>query len=180
MSVTSMGTVIATRELALAGGGAVVVTIGKPERFPDDSAFYCPYQITGLGTQSVMSACGEDAIQALLLALEMIGAFLYTSPEAQSGALSWDCAPTAGDLGFPVPDSIRHLAPPSESLGRHDRVGHCDKVKFLCRADPVTSLSHGGKRDCRRKVLAFGYSLFMAIVLLVIQWTVSCLSGDCF
>lgn len=112
MRAKNIGTVIATRELALAGGGPVVVTIGKPERSPDGSAFYCPFQIAGLGADSIMDASGEDAVQALMLAFKRIGAFLYTSAEARSGALSWDAATASGDLGFPVPDALKHLTSP--------------------------------------------------------------------
>ncbi len=58
------------------------------------------------------TAGGADSVQGLELALKMIGATLYASPEAREGRLTWNCARTTGDLGFPVPDSIRDVAPP--------------------------------------------------------------------
>ena len=84
--------------------------IGKPEKFPDADDYYCPYQIVGVGNERVRYAGGIDAVQALELTLKMIGTDLYTSGEAQSGALSWMGGSKKGDLGFPVPDGLRDLA----------------------------------------------------------------------
>jgi hypothetical protein len=106
VKITNIGVIVATRELELAGKPPVSVVVGKPERFPDGSGFYCPFQITGLGDDSIKYGGGEDAVQALMLTLKRIGALLYTSSEAKSGLLTWDCATTVGDLGFPVPESI--------------------------------------------------------------------------
>jgi hypothetical protein len=50
-------------------------------------------------------------MQALILALSMVGTELYTSEEYESGRLSWDCGAVKGHLGFPVPESIRELLP---------------------------------------------------------------------
>ena len=50
---------------------------------------------------------GVDAIQALELALRMIGAFIYSSDHHASGNLVWE-APGKG-YGFPVANSIRDL-----------------------------------------------------------------------
>jgi hypothetical protein len=109
MKLTNVGVVITQRELSLAQKTKVSVCIGKPEPFPDGNGYYCPYQIIGLGDQKVQYAGGEDTVQALTLALKSVGALLYTSAEAKTGLLSWN---DGGDLGFPVPDSIRDLAPP--------------------------------------------------------------------
>lgn len=100
MKFTNVGTIIAVRELDLHGGGKVTVTIGKPEKFPDAEDYYCSYQIIGIKRSSVRYAGGVDAVQALELALKMIGADLYTSDEARAGALSWK-GNDEGDLGFP-------------------------------------------------------------------------------
>ena len=91
-------------------GKTVTVLVGKPEKFPDAEDYYCPYQILGLGNERVRRAGGVDAVQALELALKMIGTDLYTSKESQSGELSWSGG-KKGDLGFPVPDVLRDLAP---------------------------------------------------------------------
>jgi len=103
--------VIATRKLYSADRSKrVIVKIGKPEKFPDSSDYYCPYQIIGLGNEKARYAAGVDAVQALQLALKMIGADLYTSKEARIGSLVWEGG-CKGELGFPVPDSISDLAP---------------------------------------------------------------------
>lgn len=96
--------IIATRELDLANSEAkVMVHIGKPEKYPDSSDYYCPFRIAGLGKERANRAGGVDAVQALLLALKMVGAELYTSKEAKDGHLKWVGSSGDGDLGFPVP-----------------------------------------------------------------------------
>jgi hypothetical protein len=50
---------------------------------------------------------GIDAIQALELALRMIGTIVYSSDLHRSGELVWQ-APRQG-YGFPVPNTIRDL-----------------------------------------------------------------------
>lgn len=103
MNLTSVGSVIATRQLDLTTGGKVVVTIGKPEKVPDDDSYYCPYQITGIKRDKVRYAAGIDAVQALQLAIQMIGADLHASEVARTGVLSWDGGSKKGDFGFPPP-----------------------------------------------------------------------------
>jgi len=108
MKINAIELVIATRELTLPGDKAVTVSIGRPEKFPDSDDFYCPYHISGMGDDSIRYAVGTDTVQSLYLALNKIGAFLYTSDSAQSGQLLWN---GEKNLGFPVPDSIRDLLP---------------------------------------------------------------------
>jgi hypothetical protein len=103
MKLKSLEAIIAVRELDLEGGGHVTVLIGKPEKFPDSEDYYCPYQIVGIKRSSIRYAGGVDAVQALDLALKMIGADLYTADEAKSGALSWRGGSGEGDLGFIKP-----------------------------------------------------------------------------
>lgn len=112
VKITNIEVIVATRELELGGKPRVSVVVGKPERFPDESGFYCAFQITGLGDDTIKYGAGEDAVQALMLTLKRIGAFLYTSAEAKSGVLTWACATTPGDLGFPIPESPQHPTPP--------------------------------------------------------------------
>ena len=109
MKLSSVGVVIAERELLIFRKTKVSIIVGKPELFPDGNGYYCPFQIIGFGDQKVRYAGGEDTVQALILALKTIGALLYTSSEGKAGLLSWN---DGADLGFPVPDSIRDLAPP--------------------------------------------------------------------
>lgn len=106
MKLESVGEVIAIRRLCLNDDekNEVFVTIGKPQPFSDSPDYYCPFQINGLlGRESVFYAGGVDAIQAIQLAMKMIGALLYTSDEAKQGRLRWTGG-SNGDLGFPSPD----------------------------------------------------------------------------
>lgn len=111
MKLTTVGSVIAAREFTLEGDKPVTVTIGKPEEYPGGGGYYCPFKITGMLGDKVRHAGGFDSIQALELGLQMIGSLLYTSEEAKSGKLAWEAAPRKGDFGFPLPESIRDLAP---------------------------------------------------------------------
>ena len=114
MKLESVGEIIATRELDLAGSEEkLTVSIGIPKKFPDSSDYFCPFEIRRLRSGKVSYAGGIDGIQALLLALKKIGAELYTSEEAKSGALLWKGA-RKGNLGFPVPDSLSDIVTSSE------------------------------------------------------------------
>lgn len=103
MKLEKIEEVIATRNILSTETRDRVITvfIGKPRQFPDATDYYCPYQIVGLGSEKVKYAGGVDAIQAIQLAMYMIGADLYTSPEATSGHLQW-MGDEQGDLGFPT------------------------------------------------------------------------------
>ncbi|MGH2608961.1 MAG: DUF6968 family protein [Tepidiformaceae bacterium] len=88
----TLGAVIATRELTIhgpKGARRVVLRIGKPRR-QGTGAWACPFRIAGLGRQGVDRAYGEDAVQALQLALEVIRIQLDTSERS----VTW--------LGLPV------------------------------------------------------------------------------
>lgn len=111
MNLTDIGSVIAAREFALSTGGSVVVRIGMPEKFPDSPDYYCPYEISGGGERRVRYASGIDSVQALQLALSMIGSDLYTSKQLQEGNMKWEGGARERDLGFPVPKSLSDLLP---------------------------------------------------------------------
>lgn len=111
LQLDNVGTVVATRELECRGGAPIVVVIGQPQPFPDLLNYYCPFQLRGLGNERIRYAGGVDAVQALELALQMIGAILYTSREAQEKRLTWN---GAANLGFPVPSNVTDLIPQSE------------------------------------------------------------------
>lgn len=113
MKINKIETIIATRELALGDDKKVVIIIGKPEKFPDYEDYYCPYQIVGIGNENIRYAGGIDGVQALLLALNMIGADLYTSNEFKAGILSWKSG-EKDNIGFPVPDVLRDLVSSSK------------------------------------------------------------------
>lgn len=111
MHLENVGVVIASRELLLDENRKIEVLIGKPEPCPDGIDWYCPHQTVGVRSGRVRSAIDVDSMQALILALSMVGAELYTSEEYESGRLSWDCGAVKGDLGFPVPETIRDVLP---------------------------------------------------------------------
>ena len=100
--------VIATRVLKLRQGPGeipVPIRIFAPEQRDIDWA--CRFEIAWPDDATTMEAMGVDAVQALELALKMIGAFIYASDHYESGNLIWE-APGQG-YGFPVPNTIRDL-----------------------------------------------------------------------
>lgn len=111
MKLENVGTVIAERELSLDDTQNVRVLIGMPKQQTGDNNWYCPYQTDGIGSGRVGISYGVDSVQALVLALSMVGAELYCSKEYEAGRLGWDCGAAKGDLGFPVPESIRDVLP---------------------------------------------------------------------
>ncbi len=82
---------IASREL-LAGRDRVFVTMGMPKPFDPDGmeGFYCPYSIEFRGQKKVRYAGGADAVQALQLAMNMIGADLGLLARQQNIRIFWD------------------------------------------------------------------------------------------
>lgn len=103
-----VGEVIAERRLYLEGEPQrkIRVLLGKPQTRPapsNEEFSLCPYQIVGIGDETVKAAGGVDAVQALQLALRMIGAELQLkySPECEC-RLRWE-AGEGTDLGFPEP-----------------------------------------------------------------------------
>jgi hypothetical protein len=108
MKLDSVGVVIAAREIDIDGDEKVVITIGAPQEFPEGGSFFCPYQILGIGRDNVRYAGGVDAVQALELALQMIGTDLYTSDEFKADRLRYH---GMRNLGFPVPAIISDLVP---------------------------------------------------------------------
>jgi ATP-dependent Clp protease ATP-binding subunit ClpA len=88
----SLEPVIAERTLELVKLNAqVIVKIGMPRK--SNGKFITPYQIIGLGDANVRLAAGVDAVQALQLALSLIGAELKNSDLRWARGL---------DSGFPT------------------------------------------------------------------------------
>jgi hypothetical protein len=101
-------TLIATRVLKLrrpAGDIEIPIRIFAPERQAVDWA--CGFEVDWPDGRLVMAAKGIDAVQALELALKMIGAQIYASHHHASGNLMW-LEPGKG-YGFPVTNSMRDL-----------------------------------------------------------------------
>lgn len=99
---------IATRFLRLRRGGAEVdvpIHIFAPIR--DGRAWACRYEIDWPSGKRKRSIAGWDAVQALVLALQAIGAEIYGSEYHASGNLMWE--KEGRGYGFPVPHTIRDL-----------------------------------------------------------------------
>lgn len=103
MKLENIGEVIASRALALlqdqGAPSEVLVLLGKPQKLPDHSDYYCPYQIKGAGDEKVRYVCGIDPFQALQLAFSTVGVELEVLNKELGGRLRWECDP-AGGLGF--------------------------------------------------------------------------------
>jgi hypothetical protein len=100
---------IASRVLTLKrpeGDVAVPIRIFAPEQ-QEDGAWSCRYEIGWPEGEERKDAWGADAVQALVIALGMIGAELYASAYHKSGKLLHEEA--GKGYGFPVPASLRHL-----------------------------------------------------------------------
>ena len=101
MENITLENIIATREFQVEGReGGIKVLLGRPQEWGNGRDYYCPYQIVGTGKEEVKKAFGVDAIQSLQLVMKMIGAEVYTLPEAKKGILKWDGG-EEGDFGFP-------------------------------------------------------------------------------
>ena len=99
---------IASRTLRLRQDSAdipVPIRIFAPEERDVDWA--CRLEIDWPDEPKSLDVMGVDAVQALKLALRMVGTFIYTSDYHASGNLMWQ-APGQG-YGFPVANSIRDL-----------------------------------------------------------------------
>ena len=99
---------IAHRCLTISGQSGdieVPVRLFQPEE--NDSGWICRYEIDWPSRKKAHWAGGIDSIQAMILALQMIGAEIYTSGYHRSGALRWS-EQTHG-YGFPVARNIRDL-----------------------------------------------------------------------
>ena len=100
--------IIATRLLTMRDGGAIrdiPIHVHAPEL--SDIDWICRFEINWPAGKAKRWGAGVDAVQALLSALQMIGAELYSSDQHKSGTLVW-LSPDRG-YGFPVPQSIRDL-----------------------------------------------------------------------
>jgi hypothetical protein len=99
---------IASRVLTLRGATTdteIAVRVFTPEQ--QESTWSCRYEIDWPHGQWGHAAVGFDAMQALILALQMTGAAIYTSDYHKSGSLSWG-DPGRG-YGFPVPHGVRDM-----------------------------------------------------------------------
>jgi hypothetical protein len=98
------GQVLAIRTLEIVGHGSadaalVTIKLYRPLPMERGTSWLCHYEILGIGDEELRYGAGSDPIQAILLTLTNIGAYVYGSDEAKAGKLRW-----SGDenLGFPV------------------------------------------------------------------------------
>jgi hypothetical protein len=101
--------VIASRSIAFQtanGSVNVPIRLHSPVETKED-AWTCRYEIDWPDGQWSMEAAGHDAVQAIVLALQMIGSELYTSDYHKSGKLIWERG--GAGYGFPVPINLRDL-----------------------------------------------------------------------
>ena len=100
---------IASRVLTLRDGSDAIkipIRILAPEKRTNEN-WFCRYEIDWPDKKSEMAIGGVDSVQALVLALQIIGAEIYSSSYHQSGKLFVE-APGKG-YGFPVAPSLRDL-----------------------------------------------------------------------
>jgi hypothetical protein len=88
-------------------GAALAVPVRVFWPVEDKGGWDCRWEIVWPDRQRANSGCGTDAIQALLNALQMVGAEIYCSEDHRSGKLSWD--DNWSGYGFPVSGNIRDL-----------------------------------------------------------------------
>lgn len=96
--------IIATRTLTLKrpdGEIEIPISISKHE----GDAWSCIYEIGWPERKESITAWGHDSVQALVVALQMIGAEIYSSAYHKSGDLMLDAL--GSGYGFPVVSSIR-------------------------------------------------------------------------
>lgn len=109
-----LGDVVAQRRIEAFGadGTAQTVTLRLGKPFPDPlpgGDWCCPFQIDGLGDDSVDAAFGIDSLQALLLATWAAQLQLTERARLLSVRLDWLGQP---DLGLKVDPEVHKLLPP--------------------------------------------------------------------
>ena len=98
MHSNRIDSIIAERVLVAIVDGqetSVRVIIGHPQASPSGSAYLCPFQIAGIGSECIKHAAGVDAVQSLQLVIKMIGADLACAGDMIKWPLSED-----GEVGF--------------------------------------------------------------------------------
>ena len=100
--------IIATRLLVLNSGNReadILIRIYAPEKAQVD--WMCRFDIGWPEGKAERWGTGVDAVQALVMALQMVGVEIYTSHHHKSGRLRW-LADGEG-YGFPVSNNARDL-----------------------------------------------------------------------
>lgn len=89
MKLEKIDSIVARRTLQAKSGREVEIIFGKPEKFPDDDDFFCPFQVLGAGDEKVRYAGGIDSMQALILALKKLSYYVTTLDEVTNGEIQW-------------------------------------------------------------------------------------------
>ena len=100
---------IASRELTLRNGGEdieIPIRIFAPEK-ESSGAWGCHFEIDWPDKKTDKTIFGFDSVQAIVLALQTIGAEIYTSNYHKAAQLFFD-EPGSG-YGFPVVPTFRDL-----------------------------------------------------------------------
>jgi len=70
-------------------GIQIVISLGQPRRADTEQGdYFCPYQISGVGSAKVRYAVGMDTLQAIQFAIDMIGADVSAINRKLGGKLS--------------------------------------------------------------------------------------------
>jgi len=77
--------------------------MGKPQQIPNDTDFYCPYQIKGHKQDKIIGIGGLDSLHTIQLAMNIIGVELAVIEKKSGGKLVWGGS-IGDDLGFPKPN----------------------------------------------------------------------------
>lgn len=90
----------------------IEIKIQQPNNF--GPSWTCRYEIDWPEGRHVMVAHGVDALQSLVLAMQMIGSEIYSSAYHKEGALR--SANREDGYGFPLPPFLRDLLVGSDKL----------------------------------------------------------------
>lgn len=89
------------RELLTNMGGRVVLYVDIPRESDRNNEFYCKIGLDGDGVQASEMIFGIDAMQALILAMRHLNAFvLRVSKSMHPNHLSWELGAEEGDFGL--------------------------------------------------------------------------------
>lgn len=82
---------ISNREYKIKGQDSkITITLGKPQKNPKASDYYCPYKISAFNKEEVRKIFGVDGFQAMHLALKIIDAELRGIIQKKAMELEWD------------------------------------------------------------------------------------------